>query len=95
MKTIKSLENSSFNRLFTAFNAVFQEYGIQLNPQELKIMLHRRGFVPKLSFGAFEADKLVAFILNGIGIFNGKKTAYDTGTGTLKHVRGQGLAKQF
>lgn len=85
----------SFNRLFTAFDAAFEDYEIQLSRQELNVMLHRRGFVPELSFGAFEKDKLVAFTLNGIGLFNGVKTAYDTGTGTLKDARGQGLATKI
>jgi ribosomal protein S18 acetylase RimI-like enzyme len=95
MKTIKSLEKISFNSLFIAFNEAFRDYEMQLNKEELHIMLNRRGFVPKLSFGAFKYDKLIAFTLNGIGIFNGVKTAYDTGTGTLKEFRGQGLATKI
>ncbi len=58
-------------------------------------MLSRRGFVPSLSFGIFEGDKLISFTLNGIGQFNGEKTAYDTGTGTIKEYRGRGLASKI
>ncbi|MCD4723143.1 MAG: GNAT family N-acetyltransferase [Desulfobacula sp.] len=68
---------------------------MQLKKEELRIMLNRRGFVPELSFGAFENDKITAFTLNGIGLFNGVKTAYDTGTGTLKEFRGQGMATKI
>jgi ribosomal protein S18 acetylase RimI-like enzyme len=46
-----------------------------------------------LSFGAFKNEDLLAFTFNGIGEYHGIKTAYDTGTGTLKEYRGQGLAK--
>ena len=50
-------------------------------------MLIRRGYVPKLSFAAFDNGKIVAFTLNGIGMFNGIRTAYDTGTETVKEYR--------
>ena len=58
-------------------------------------MLTRRGYAPKISFGAFVDDKLVSFTLNGLGRWNGKETAYDTGTGTVKEYRGKGLAKRI
>ena len=95
METIKSFKGISFNALFEAFNEAFLDYEVQLNKIELQSMLHRRGFVPELSFGAFKEDKIIAFTLNGIGFFNGVKTAYDTGTGTLKEYRGQGLASKI
>ena len=95
MKTIKSLDKTSFESLFIAFNEAFSNYEIQINKEELRIMLKRRGFMPKLSFGAFEDEKLIAFTLNGIGLFNGVKTAYDTGTGTIKEYRGQGIASDI
>lgn len=92
---IKSLEKTSFNVLFKAFNEAFIDYEIQLNEAELHTMLNRRGFVPELSFGAFDDNKIVAFTFNGIGNFNGHKTAYDTGTATIKAYRGQGLATKI
>lgn len=55
-------------------------------------MLTRRGYVPRLSFGAFDNGAIIAVTLNGIGMFNGVSTAYDTGTGTVKEYRGQGIA---
>ena len=95
MESIKSLDSLSFESLFTAFNKAFSDYEIQVNREELSVMLSRRGFVPALSFGLFEDDNLIAFTLNGIGEFNGEKTAYDTGTGTLKEYRGKGLASKI
>ena len=92
MENIKSLKNESFESLFSSFNRAFEDYEMQVNKQELQVMLSRRGFVPELSFGAFDDDKLVSFTFNGIGLYNGVKTAYDTGTGTLKDYRGRGLA---
>lgn len=95
MIQIKSLENTSFDQLYEAFSAAFAEYEMQLTANELQAMLQRRGFTKELSFGAFDNDRLVSFTCNGIGQFDGIKTAYDTGTGTLKEYRGQGLAGQI
>ncbi|MBU4537051.1 MAG: GNAT family N-acetyltransferase [Weeksellaceae bacterium] len=89
---IKSLDGIGYETVFKAFNEAFAEYEMQLNADELKSMLIRCGYKPELSFAAFEGEKIVAFTLNGTGDFNGLKTAYDTGTGTLKSHRGQGLA---
>jgi len=78
--------------IYLSFAEAFADYELQLNENQLLAMLHRRGWNPELSFGAFHEDRLVSFTLNGIGIFNGFKTAYDTGTGTIKAHRGKGLA---
>jgi len=95
MEVIKSLKEISFEELFEAFSEAFIDYDIQVNKTELETMLNRRGFVPELSFGAFKDGKLISFTCNGIGTFNGIKTAYDTGTGTIKEHRGQGHATKI
>ena len=92
---IKSLEKTEFETLFKAFSNAFADYDVQINADELKNMWKRRGFNPKLSFAAFEGENIVAFTLNGIGNFNGMPMAYDTGTGTVKDYRGQGLATKI
>lgn len=93
---IKSLEKTEFETIFKAFSQAFADYEIQWNKAQFKTMLNRRGFVPELSFAAFdENDEISAFTLNGLGRFNGKLTAYDTGTGTLKDYRGRGLATEI
>lgn len=89
---IKSLNNICLDELFEAFEQAFADYEVQLNKVELSTMLKRRGFDPKVSFGAFDENKLVSFTCNGVGNYYGKPTAYDTGTGTLKDWQGKGLA---
>lgn len=91
---IKSLSKTSFDDLFETFTQAFAHYEVQLNKEELRTMLQRRGFNPALSFGAFEENRMVSFTCNGIGDFYGTLTAYDTGTGTLKSHQGKGLATQ-
>lgn len=91
---VKSLKDIHFDVIYEAFDQAFANYEVQINKVQLQTMLKRRGFDPELSFAAFDGDKIVAFTLNGIGDFKGIRTAYDTGTGTLKEYRGQGLATQ-
>lgn len=86
------MNNICLDELFEAFEQAFADYEVQLSKVELSTMLKRRGFDPKVSFGAFDENKLVSFTCNGIGNYYGKPTAYDTGTGTLKDWQGKGLA---
>lgn len=88
----RSLEHVDFDTLFHGFERAFADYEIHFEKEEVRAMLTRRGYDPKLSFAAFDNDEIVAFTLNGIGTFDGFATAYDTGTGTVKEYRGQGLA---
>ncbi|MCU4177514.1 GNAT family N-acetyltransferase [Carboxylicivirga sp. N1Y90] len=92
---IKSLTNIPLDTIFRAFGEAFKDYEIQLDKEGFRTMIQRRGFRPELSFAAFDDENIIAFTLNGIGNFNGKKTAYDTGTGTIKEYRGQGLATKI
>lgn len=92
---IRSLENIGFDTLFNAFERAFADYEIRFEKEEVRRMLTRRGYVPRLSFGAFDNGAIIAFTLNGIGMFNGVSTAYDTGTGTVKEYRGQGIAEKY
>ena len=93
--TIKSLTKTNFDTIYQAFSRAFADYEFQRNKEELQTMLKRRRFNSDLSFAAFDEDEIVAFTLNGIGVFNGISTAYDTGTGTLKEYRGKGLATKI
>lgn len=92
MEEIKSLAGIPYQKIHQAFADAFADYEIQLSESQLEVMLKRRGWKPELSFGAFSKGRLVSFTLNGIGNFNGLRTAYDTGTGTIKSFRGKGLA---
>lgn len=92
---IKSLQDTDFHTLNKAFSGAFADYEVHINECQLQAMLTRRGYLSELSFGAFDGDELVAFTFNGIGLFGGISTAYDTGTGTLAAYRGQGLATKI
>ena len=65
---IKSLNHTGFDELFRAFEQAFADYELQLSKSELQTMLKRRGFDPKLSFAAFDGDKIVSFTCNEISM---------------------------
>lgn len=89
---IRNLEHTDFETLFHGFEKAFADYEIHFEKEEIYYMLKRRGYNPLLSFAAFDNGEIVSFTLNGTGTFNGVPTAYDTGTGTVKQYRGQGIA---
>lgn len=92
---LSSLEHTPLEDVLNAFEKAFADYKIQISKTDMEVVLKRRGFDSKLSFAAFVDDEIAAFTLNGIGNFNGKRMAYDTGTGTVKEHRGQGYATKI
>lgn len=92
-----NLLNISFSKLHAAFLDAFSNYEIpfELSQAELQYMLERRGYLPALSSGAFLEDELIGFIFNGRGLWQGKPTAYDTGTGIIQAFQGKGIGKQL
>ncbi len=58
-------------------------------------MTRRRGMVPEMSVGAFAGDRLVGFIFNGVRQWDGRLTAYDTGTGVVPEFRRQGATTRM
>jgi ribosomal protein S18 acetylase RimI-like enzyme len=95
MEMIKTLENLTISRLYDAFKEAFSDYERTWTREEFDEMLQRRGYSGEHSFGAFDGKCLVAFTLNCIDDWNGMKTAYDAGTGTVKAYRGRGLASRI
>lgn len=93
MYNYNTLENTSINILYQTFLSSFSDYQVKFNISlpDFESMLIRRGYTPKFSIGAFKNDELVGFIYNGLRIWNGKKTIYDTGTGVIKNYRKQGI----
>ncbi|MDE6418642.1 MAG: GNAT family N-acetyltransferase [Duncaniella sp.] len=92
---IRNLAGVGFDEVAGAFAEAFADYDIRIDPKSLADMLRRRGMRPELSFAAFDGGRIVSFILNGIGTFDGRLTAYDTGTGTVPDFRGRGLTDRI
>ena len=94
---IHSLSDVPLRDIHRCFIDAFSDYvePVKATEDELRYVLERRAFRAELSFGAFEGDQLVGFILNGHGSWNGLDTAYDAGTGILKEWRKKGIASSL
>ncbi len=94
---IKSLTGIGIEKIHEAFKKAFVDYAepFNLSVGELQYMIERRGFNGELSYGAFVEEEMVGFTLNGLGDWNGKLTAYDTGTGVIKDYRQQKVASRI
>jgi ribosomal protein S18 acetylase RimI-like enzyme len=97
MIKIRTLEKTPFNQIYNAVSDAFSDYvePFDLTIEELKYMFERRGYDLEISFGAFDGSKLVGITINGIGDWNGKLTAYDSGTGIVKEYRKRGIARRM
>ena len=91
MIAIKFLADTSFDTLYEAWQDAFSEYEKTWTKDEMIRSQRRRGYSAELSFGAFDGESLVSCICNCRGVFGGVSTIYDSGTGTIKSYRGQGL----
>ncbi|BDD07003.1 GNAT family N-acetyltransferase [Aureibacter tunicatorum] len=94
---IKTLEKVSFKAIVECFLAAFSDYFVAM-PQETSYYEKRwkaAGVDWKYSYGAFDQDKLVAFIIHAVDYRQGKKKAYNTGTGVLPSHRGNKLIKRI
>ncbi len=94
---IRELHNAEIEVIHGASIKAYEDYPIpvSLSAPELSYMLERRGYDSTISVGAFDKDDLVGFIFNGIGEWNGRLTAYDTGTGLIKEYRRRGIATKL
>lgn len=94
---IKNLENSSQSEIITCFLEAFSDYYIPM-PQDFDYYRQRwkqEGVNFSLSIGAYENQKLLAFILHAVDSWNGTMTAYNACTGVTPTYRGRKLVKQL
>ena len=91
--TIRDLTGVSFETLTATFNDAFSDYDIpaKYTVESLTNLAARRGYRPELSVGAFDGDRLVGFILNGLD----GDAAYNSGTGVVISHRRRGIARQM
>jgi ribosomal protein S18 acetylase RimI-like enzyme len=90
---IRNLEGVSFETMTATFNDAFSDYNIpaKYTVEYLTNLVARRGYRPELSVGAFDGDRLVGFIFNGLD----GDAAYNSGTGVVISHRRRGIARQI
>jgi ribosomal protein S18 acetylase RimI-like enzyme len=93
MLEIRSLAGVGWEALAAAFNAAFADYVVPMvmTPASLAAMQHRRGYDAACSFGAFDGEHLVGFVLTCL---DGDR-AYNSGTGVVAAHRRGGLARRL
>ena len=91
MIEIRPLAGVDLETLSTAFNDAFSDYAVRVHytTDYLRNLLLRRGYRPDLSPGAFEGDRLVGFVFNGLE----NESAYNSGTGVVVSHRRSGIAR--
>lgn len=72
------------------FNLSFSDYIVQFNATTTYLKNRWKGARVdyKLSYGLFDEDKMVGFIVNGVDYLNGILTAHNNGTGVIPSHRG-------
>jgi ribosomal protein S18 acetylase RimI-like enzyme len=90
---IKNLKDTPVKDIVQAISESFADYFVPLSSEVAYWEQRFKGARVnlELSFGMFDKDKLVGFIINGIDNSNGFKTAFNTGTGVTEAARGHGV----
>lgn len=94
---IRTLQNASLSILTDAFNKAFSDYLIpfQLTEDEMGKKIQGDQIDLSLSPGCFVDEELCGFIFHGIVLRDGKRNAWNGGTGVIPRCRGQGIASQL
>lgn len=95
--TVKHLGHTDFEVLMKCFLKAFENYFVQM-PTDHDFYRQRWKAAKvdfELSFGMFDGDTLVGFIINAIDERDGTKVAFNAGTGVLPSYRGQRIVKQI
>lgn len=95
---IRSLGLEDLDTMYAAFKYAFSDYPIHF---KLSREHFRKKFVDNLdinfpfSAGAFYSETLVGFIFTSSSQYEGKRTAYNGGTGVIPEFRGNGLVQKM
>ncbi|MEZ5427767.1 MAG: GNAT family N-acetyltransferase [Pyrinomonadaceae bacterium] len=89
------LSDEDFVQLYQTSLEAFSDYLVPVNLTQLQFKNHLAQNAVDLtrSVGAFFEEKLVGYTLNGFGLWEGKKTAYDAGTGVIPEFRKKGIGR--
>lgn len=98
MYTFRPFVEADIPRMHQVFLRAFADYTLPFHlsyQQFLDKFIHKLNINLSLSVGAFQNDVLVAFIFTGTDAYQGKKTAYNGGTGVIPAHRGEALTTKM
>lgn len=94
----KGLRQKDLSKMRKAFNLAFSNYYVPIHlshGQFIQKIVEKTSISFKYSVGCYDKKKLVGFIFNSINYFEGKKTAYNGGTGVIADYRGNKLTQKM
>ena len=94
---VKSLTTCTFDEIMDVFLKSFESYFVPMptDPEYYRTRWQAAKVDYRLSYGMFDGNKLVGFILHGVDFRYGKKMAYNAGTGVLPDYRGQKIVNSI
>lgn len=94
---IKTLKGVEIHHILEAFNSSFTNYFIplQFTQEQLQTRLEKYNVDLDLSLGVFRDEQLLAFILHGVDIEDGKRAIYNAATGVIPSERSKGLTQKM
>ena len=97
MISYRFLFAADFIPLYDCFLEAFSDYQVdmQMSREQFEQRITRDGVRLEISAGAFDIGKMIGFYMNGAGLWQGKQTAYDAGTGVIPDRRGEGVSKEL
>jgi GNAT superfamily N-acetyltransferase len=97
MIMIKTLAATGLATIATAFNKAFVDYVVPFHVDEnyLQGRWKAARVDYDLSFGAFDRDELVGFLVFGVDENDGRLTAHNAATGVVPAYRGRGLVRDL
>lgn len=92
---VKPLHTINFSTIIECFTTAFENYYVTIPTDHdyFKKRWEAAKVNYELSYGMFDGDHLVGFIINAIDTRNGFLTAYNTGTGVIPAYRGKRIIK--
>jgi len=94
---IQNLSNTRLKDIVACTCDAFSDYFVKM-PSDVEYWRKRYKGARvnyELSFGVFDQEKLVAFIINGIDTVDGTSIAFNTGTGVIEAYRGKQLVDKM
>ena len=97
MISYRLLSVADFVPLYDCFLEAFSDYQVdmRMSREQFEQRIARDGVRLEISAGAFDNEKMIGFYMNGAGLWQGKQTAYDAGTGVIPEYRGRSVAKEL
>jgi ribosomal protein S18 acetylase RimI-like enzyme len=95
---LKGFRQKDVSKMRKTFNKAFDDYIVPINlskGQFIQKIIHKTNISFKYSVGSYYNRKLVGFIFNSLNDYEGKKTAYNGGTGVISDFRGNRLTQRM